>query len=90
MNNISSRTEDKLETVITETDDGNGNIVQIKSTERRTYLYITVSHKTAYDMASKYGFNREQREYLDELLSDETILCGHRFYTVQAEKIIRL
>lgn len=24
-----------------------------------------------YDMASKYGFNREQREYLDELLSDE-------------------
>jgi len=71
MNNISSRTEDKLETVITETDDGNGNIVQIENTERRTYLYITVSHKTAYDMASKYGFNREQREYLDELLSDE-------------------
>lgn len=71
MNNISSRTEDKLETVITETDDGNGNIVQIKNTERRTYLYITVSHKTAYDMASKYGFNQEQREYLDELLSDE-------------------
>lgn len=32
---------------------------------------ITVSHKTAYDMASKYGFNQEQREYLDELLSDE-------------------
>ena len=71
MNNISSRTEDKLETVITETDDGNGNIVQIKNTERRTYLYITVSHKTAYDMASKYGFNQEQRKYLDELLSDE-------------------
>lgn len=71
MNNISSRTEDKLETVITETDDGNGNIVQIKNTERRTYLYITVSHKTAYDMASKYGFNQEQRKYLDELLGDE-------------------
>ena len=71
MNNISSRTEDKLETVITETDDGNGNIVQIKNTERRTYLYITVSHKTAYDMASKYGFNQEQRKYLDELLNDE-------------------
>lgn len=31
----------------------------------------TVSHKTAYDMASKYGFNQEQRKYLDELLSDE-------------------
>jgi len=71
MNNITSRTEDKLETVITETDDGNGNIVQIKNTERRTYLYITVSHKTAYDMASKYGFNQEQRKYLDELLGDE-------------------
>lgn len=42
MNNISSRTEDKLETVITETDDGNGNIVQIK-TQKEEHIYILLS-----------------------------------------------
>ena len=40
MNSISSRTESKSETVITETDDGNGNIVQTETTVTRTYLYI--------------------------------------------------
>ena len=42
MNNISSRTEDKLETVITETDDGNGNIVQIKI-QKEEHIYILLS-----------------------------------------------
>ncbi len=32
MNQISSRTESKTETVITETDDGHGNIVETEST----------------------------------------------------------
>ena len=54
MNEISSRTESVSETVITETDDGNGNIVQTETTETRTYLYITVSHKSAQEMASQY------------------------------------
>ena len=47
MNEISSRTERKTEAVITETDDGHGNIVETVTTVTRTYLYITVSHKTA-------------------------------------------
>ena len=55
MNEISSRTESKTETVITETDDGHGNIVQTETTQTRTYLYITVSHKTAEEMADQYG-----------------------------------
>lgn len=36
MNSISSWTESNSETVITETDDGNGNIVQTETTETRT------------------------------------------------------
>ena len=71
MNQISSRTESKTETQITETDDGHGNIVQTETTVTRTYLYITVSHKTVDEMAAQYGFNQEQKDYLAELLRDE-------------------
>ena len=71
MNEISSSTESKTEEVITETDDGHGNIVETESTVTQTYLYITVSHKTADEMAAQYGFNEEQKEYLAELLADE-------------------
>ena len=45
MNQISSRTETKTEEVITETDDGHGNIVETVTTVTRTYVYITVKHK---------------------------------------------
>lgn len=71
MNEISFHTESKTETVITESDDGHGNIVQTETTVTRTYLYITVSHKTADEMADKYGFNADQREQLSELLAEE-------------------
>ena len=71
MNQISSRTESKTETQITETDDGHGNIVQTETTVTHTYLYITVSHKTVDEMAAQYGFNQEQKDYLVELLKDE-------------------
>ena len=71
MNEISSRTESKTETQITESDDGHGNIVQTETTVTRTYLYITVTHKTAEEMADKYGFNEEQRKQLSELLAEE-------------------
>ena len=71
MNEISSRTESKTETVITESDDGHGNIVQTETTVTRTYLYITVSHRTADEMADQYGFNEEQRQQLSELLAEE-------------------
>lgn len=71
MNQITSRTESKTETQITETDDGHGNIVQRETTVTQTYLYITVSHKTVDEMAAHYGFNQEQKDYLAELLKDE-------------------
>lgn len=71
MNEISSRTETKTEEVITETDDGHGNIVESTSTVTRTYLYITVSHKTAGEMADQYNFSADQRQQLSELLAEE-------------------
>lgn len=71
MNEISSRTESKTEEVITETDDGHGNIVETTTTVTRTYLYITVSHKTAEEMANHFNFTADQRQQLSELLDEE-------------------
>lgn len=71
MNEISSRTESKTEEVITETDDGHGNIVETTTTVTRTYLYITVSHKTAEEMANHFNFTADQRQQLSELLAEE-------------------
>lgn len=70
MNSISSSNETKTETVLIESDDGHGNIVLTETTLTRTYLYITVTHKTAFEMAAEYNFNQEQLEYLTELLKD--------------------
>ena len=67
MNDVSSRKESKTETVITETDDGNGNIVETASEVTHTYLYITVSHKSVDEMAAQYHFTDEQKELLAEL-----------------------
>ena len=71
MNELSSRTESKTEEVITETDDGHGNIVETTTTVTRTYLYITVSHKTAEEMADYFNFTADQRQQLSELLAEE-------------------
>ena len=71
MNEISSRTESKTEEVITETDDGHGNIVETTTTVTHTYLYITVSHKTAEEMADHFNFTADQRQQLSELLAEE-------------------
>jgi hypothetical protein len=71
MNEISSLTDTSTETVIEESDDGNGNIVETTTTVTRTTLYITVSHKTAEEMADHFGFNADQRAQLAELLADE-------------------
>ena len=71
MNNISSRTESKEETVVTESNDGNGNAVRTETTVTKTYLYITVTHKTTDEMAEEYGFSKEQREMIEVLLREE-------------------
>ena len=71
MNEISSRAETQTDTVIEEAGDGTGNIAETTTTVTRTTLYITVSHKTAEEMADHFHFNEEQREQLAALLADE-------------------
>ena len=71
MNEISSHIERKPGKIITETDDGHGNIVETVTTVTHTYLYITVSHKAAEEMADRFNFNANQRQQLSELLAEE-------------------
>lgn len=70
MNEISSRSETATDTVVTETDDGDGHIIQTTTTTNRTTLYIHVSHKTADEMADHFHFNADQRKQLAELLAE--------------------
>ena len=70
MNAITYSTETKTENVVTETGDGNGNIVETTESEGRTYLYIKVIHKSVDEMAEQYGFSESQKEQLSELLSE--------------------
>lgn len=57
MNEIRSKTEIKTEVVVTETDDGKGNIIEEETEVTQTYLYITVSHKTVDEMIKEYSFD---------------------------------
>ena len=71
MNTISSKTEIKTVTVVNETDDGNGNIIQTETQEEQSFLYITVTHKTAEEISAQYSFSGEQKSALDALLAPE-------------------
>ena len=67
MHVITSRTQEKTETEIVETEDENGNIIETEQEVTNTYLYIIIQHKTPEEMADAYGFNSDQREQLAEL-----------------------
>lgn len=71
MNEISHRTETATTTQTVETDDGKGNIIVEEVEVTATTLYITVTHKTADEMADIYNFTADQREMLAELLAEE-------------------
>ena len=71
MNEINHETDDVTEMELVESDDGNGNIVEDWQEVTNTYLYITVSHITAEEMAEELGFNDDQMAQLEELLADE-------------------
>lgn len=71
MNTLTAQTETKTETVVTQTVDGHGNIVDTTTTVTKVYLYITVTHKSTDEMANHYSFNEEQRAQLSELLSNK-------------------
>ena len=71
MNEISHRTETATTTQTVETDDGAGNIVEEEVEVTTTTLYITVTHKTADEMADAYNFTADQQAQLAELLAEE-------------------
>lgn len=82
MNDISYRVETKTEETIVETDDGNGNILEETVTETKTWLYITVSHKDADQMASQYSFNADQDAQLEELLAQDNSMWSAVLYGI--------
>ena len=61
MHEVTFSTEDRTELVVEETE----------TSVTRTYLHITVSHKTPDEMADMYAFDQDQRDMLAELLDDE-------------------
>lgn len=63
MNQLSASVETRTET--TESEDGETVEMEV------TVLVISVSHKTAQEMAEQLGFDADQKEQLQELLSPE-------------------
>lgn len=70
MNIIDYTTETYIEEVNVEVEDS-GEISEETQTVEKTRLVITVSGKTAQQMAEEYGFTAEQLGYVAELLSEE-------------------
>ena len=82
MNEISYETEEKTETVIVETDDGEGNIIEEEVEETTVYLYITVSHKSVDEMMAQYGFTEDQKSQVAELLAQDRSMWAAVLYGV--------
>ncbi len=82
MNTISYSTATDSHVETTTGTDEEGNPVEIQTTVETVTLYITVTHKTPEEMADQFHFDADQREKMEELLSDEyrtlwnTVLFG--------------
>lgn len=82
MNKISTKTERKTETEITEKDDGHGHIVEERAEKSNRYLYIETEHKTADEMALQYHFTADQKKQLSELLAQDSKLWSAVLYGI--------
>ena len=71
MNNISKSVETRTETITKESTDELGNKIETTEQVEKKYLVITLSGKTADDMANSYSLNDTQKKYLAELMSDK-------------------
>ena len=89
MNEISSSTATQTETIIETSDDGNGNIVETETTVTRTYLYITVSHKTAEEMANQSVLTKISGNRWRSFWMTRIIPFGHRYSMVLPEAMAR-
>lgn len=70
MNEISSYTEIETETVITEEEDEEGNMIEVETVIEHIHLYIHTGSRTANEMSLEYRFNRKQKAALEELLAE--------------------
>ena len=71
MNQITSSAEARTEMVVDTATGEDGELVDTETTVTQDVLVITVSHKTAWEMAELLHFDKNQREQLRELLSEE-------------------
>ena len=71
MNQIAVSMEARTETVVDTAAGEDGELVDTETTVTQDVLVITVSHKTAWEMADQLRFDKNQREQLQELLSEE-------------------
>ena len=71
MNEISHSTQTVTRTEIRESADENGNIIEEEQEVTRTILTITISQRTAAEMASELNFNEVQLRQIEELLSED-------------------
>lgn len=81
MNEISSRTESKTEEVITETDDGHGNIVETTTTVTHTYLYITSATRRSRKWPTISTLPPTSGSSFPNCLPRKTAGCGLPFFT---------
>ena len=72
MHEVSSYTATESVTRTVETDDGKGGIIEEEEKVEIMTHYITVTHKTADEMADAYSFTSDQRQQLAELLDEGT------------------
>ena len=71
MNRIGSRIETKEITDIVLEEGDEGNPVEVEKTTTERVLYIELSHATADEAASAYGFDAEQADMLHQLLAEK-------------------
>lgn len=71
MNQITSSVEARTETVVNTAAGEDGEPVDTEATVTQDVLVISVSHKSAQEMAEQLGFDADKKEQLQELLSPE-------------------
>lgn len=71
MNEISHSTQTVTRTEIRESADENGNIIEEEQEVTKTILTITISQRTAAEMASELNFHEVQLRQMEELLSED-------------------
>ena len=71
MNTISSGVEDVTKTVVVEQVDEEGNVTEVEVEKEIKLLKITISHRTAAEMAEDYHFTEKQKSRMNDLLFEK-------------------